>query len=482
MLELSDGMALNFLDLKKRFSLGDILERQEAFASFAELHCLPFKLRRYDRAGAAKANLQEDRTLYFGKGFTDERAAFYDQVMILKKDFWLWLYRGVMDGAKEDWPGQQVVAGFSGALDASRVKDVVLELVLKKMSNADKDKVTSIREDFPEEWDDCFLTEQVKAILERVKPQPDLRKLLLFLSILEIAEQDARTAPLDPRERKYPEKEPEMRKDGGESKKDKSKDKGKDIDRKTQPDTRRGGGTHQDNTARREDTHPSEKTVQDLKVENEEAVLTPGVTYRAKRYEGNTLSADEYIRTVKLTVGRVGNPYLRAVLSVNGKTLELEQGGMLYCTMTSSGKFIRVLPTRERFGGSALGRRSQTDGALYYTAGGSPVKILPASDGAQISSFAPDPTGDGRSFLYIIGGKLYTDCYEKYQSDYTVKSELMEVKYATYVEVSFTGSGKFIMLRDNGVIVSSDSAYDGRKAVTLENTGTWMSPEYLEAK
>ncbi len=478
MLELSDGMALNFLDLKKRFSLGDILERQAAFASFAELHCLPFKLRRYDRAGAAKANFQEDMDLYFGQGFTDGRAAFYDQVMILKKDFWLWIYRGVMDGAKEDWPGQQVVTGFSGVPDASRVKDVVLELVVKKMSNADKDKVSSIREDFSEEWDDCFLTEQVEAILERVKPQPNLRKLLLFLSILEIAEQDARTAPLDPRERKYPERAPEKRKDSGERKKDKSAD----IDRKTQPDTRRDGGIHQGNAARREDSHTSEKAVQDLKVENEEAFLTPGVTYRAQRYEGNALSADAHIRTVKLTVGRVGNPYLRAVLAVNEKTLELEQGGMLYCAMTSSGKFIRVLPTLKRFGDSALGRRSQTDGALYYTAGGSPVKILPASDGAQISSFAPDPTGDGRSFLYIIGGKLYTDCYEKYQSDYTVKSELMEVKYASYVEVSFTDSGKFILLRDDGVIVSSDPAYDERKAVTLESAGTWMDPAYLEAK
>ena len=477
MLELSDGMALNFLDLKKRFSLGDILERQAEFAAFAELHCLPFKLRRYDRAEAAKANFQEDMALYFGKGFTDGRAAFYDQVMILKKDFWLWIFRGVMDGAEGNWPGLQIVAGFSGTPDASQVKDVVLELVVKKMSNADKDKVSAVREDFPGEWDDCFLTEQVEAILRRVKPQPDLRKLLLFLSILEIAEQDARTAPLDPRERKYPEREPEKRKDGGGGK----TDEGKGIDRRTQPDPRRGG-TSRDKTVRREDSPAAGNMVQELKVENGEAVLTPGMTYWVKRHEGKALLADEYIHTVKLTAGRVGNPYLRAVLTVDGKTLELEQGGMLYCSMTSSGKFIRVLPTLKRFGSNALGRRSQTDGALYYTTGGSPVKILPASDGTQISSFAPDPTADGRSFLYIIGGRLYTDCYEKYQGDYTVKSELMEVKYASYVEVSFAGSGKFILLRDDGVIVSSDPAYNERKAVTLENTGTWMSPEYLEAK
>ena len=68
MLELRNSITLNFLDLKRNFSLSDIWRQQEMFMRFAQVHCLPVKAWAWNRAKAREAGKPEDRALYFGSG------------------------------------------------------------------------------------------------------------------------------------------------------------------------------------------------------------------------------------------------------------------------------------------------------------------------------------------------------------------------------------------------------------------------------
>lgn len=439
MLELRDSIALNFLDLKRNFSLSDICRQQEMFLRFAQVHCLPVKTWAWNRAKAREAGKPEDRALYFGPGYSDDRYEYYCPVNYLKRSFWFWLFCRSMDRPGSDKTWSDILTKLGENPDLSDCMGLVKALVKLQLESPDDSDLEDLEKKFPSEWRNCWLDEQSEAVMALLEER-DVRKFCLLLSIVQLAEQDASA-----------------------------------IEREVRP--------------RREDASRQEpqESILPFPERDGTAQLEAGRVYCLPMLERDCLNGGEEIRTVALRVGESQNPYLTACLRVSGadgtRSVELPQGCCLYCTMTSSGELIHILPPARREGGQKLGRRNVRDPALCYVCEGArPVVVMSGGDAALISSFALDPSAppNAASFLYLINGKVYTDCYEKYQNDYNTRSSLMEVKYGRYAEVAFTGDGCYLLLGTNGIIRSNDAAMDGKRAVSLDAGDALAEPEYLE--
>lgn len=439
MLELRNSITLNFLDLKWNFSLSDICRQQEMFLSFAQVHCLPVKAWAWNRAKAREAGKPEDRALYFGSGYSDDRYEYYYSANYLKKSFWLWLFRLSMDRPGSDKAWGDILTKLGENTDLSDCMGLVKALVKLQLESPDDSDLEELEKKFPSEWHNCWLDEQSEAVMGLLEGR-DVRKFCLFLSIVQLAEQDAST-----------------------------------IEREVRP--------HREEMSRQ----GPQESILPFPERDGTAQLEAGQIYCLSLLERDCLNGDEEIRTVALRVGESQNPYLTAYLQMSGtdgtRSVELPQGCCLYCTMTSSGELIRILPPVRREGGQKLGRRNARDPALCYVCEGArPVVVISGRDAALISSFALDPAAPPNvaSFLYLINGKVYTDCYEKYQSDYNTRSSLMEVKYGRYVEVAFTKDGSYLLLGADGIIRSNDAAMNGKRAVSLDDGDVPAELEYMD--
>ena len=310
MLKLQNRAALNFLDLKKYFFLRDILAQQNEFLSFAKVHCLPLETRSWNRNGAKEDGYAEDPELYYGKGFTDERRKYYAPAVFLNKDFWFWLFQQSMSG---DIPDSLFPVPSNESEET--VQDGIM-IFIKNMVNrfTDGKKLERLEKHFPAEWRNCWMDEQAEAVRNLLGDDSSLRSFCMILSIVQLAEQNAARLTSENLNLEYPAAFPD---------------------------------------GRRPDSASDNDFVQgeSLPVKDQIAELEPGRDYRVSVFEEDILPPGEKIITVMLRVLTAPNPYLTARIltvasgncSACGKT-ELRQDSFAYCTMTTSGKFIRFLP------------------------------------------------------------------------------------------------------------------------------------------